>query len=161
MPDVSSVSHTPEGGDSAQADITSPAADTQSVPVNSPSAADESEPLAPAVTANAAPSVKPAGKKKGYRSTVTPPQEVLDALESFPPHIRGQLINNVLKYSDHRRCVDILRSDDVGIAISDAEKQALLDGYAVEIETAPQWALYVCEDIGLPLSAKEATPAEA
>ncbi len=80
-------------------------------------------------------------------------------MEKLPTHIRSQLLNHVLKYCNHKHCIDILCTSS-GI-INEAERQALKDGYAVEIEMAPYWAMYICADIGLPLTAKQVTAAAA
>ena len=140
---VSSVSHTPEGRDSAKAGITSPAANTQSVPVNG-----RFEPEQPRSAGD--------GERWSYArelvSYARGPYEVDVALLAKVPicyqsQICKALAGRDVGYIDGpMRAAGIGTEDDVLDAMS---------GLNVVLPKAPQWFVAVCKELGLSITATE------
>jgi biotin operon repressor len=143
MPNVSSVSHTPEGRDSAQADITSPAADTQAVPVNgrcehaTPRSAADGEQWSHA---------------RELVSYAMGPYEVDVALLAKVPICYQDDICKALAARD----VDVLYGPmNAARVASDDDLIDAMNGKNVVLPKAPQWFVAVCKELGLSITATE------
>ena len=141
-PSASSVPHTPEGRDSAQADITSPAADSQPVSVNG---SFEPEPPGPAANA------EQWSYARELVSYANGPFEIdVELLASVPIDYQRDICKSL-----NDRDVDPLRGVmmDLGVITEDEWLDAMCGG--VEIHQAPLWALDVCKALNFPITARE------
>ena len=139
MPNVSSVPHTPEGRDSAQADISSPAADTQSVPVNG-----RIEPEPPRSAGD--------GERWSYArelvSYARGPYEVDVALLAKVPICYQDDICKALATHD----VDYIYGPmNAARVATDDDLLDAMNGKNVVLPKAPHWFVAVCKELSLAL----------
>lgn len=143
------VSHTPEGRDSAQADITSPAANTQSVPVNG-----RIEPEPPRSAGD--------GERWSYArelvSYARGPYEVDVALLAKVPICYQSQICKALAGRDVGYIDGPMTAAGIG---TEDDLLDAMSGLTVVLAEAPHWFLAVCKKLGLSITAKEVSSESA
>ena len=143
--DVSSVSHTPEGRDPAQAGITSPASGSQSVSVNDRFVSETQAP--------AADSEQWAHARELVTYAKGPYEVDVALLAKVPICYQGDICNALAErdlgyIDDPMKAAGIATEDDVLDAMS---------GVNVVLPEAPLWFIAVCKELGLSITATEAS----